>query len=352
MRSRWTIEEAAQWADASPWLLGCNFTPSTAANQLEMWQAEMFDPDTIDRELGWAASIGMNSVRVFLHNLVWSHEGDAYLDRIDTVLARCESHGISMMPVLFDGVWHPTPRLGPQPQPKPGIHNSVWVQGPGAEMLYDAATWPELQRYVEAVVRRFGRDDRVAVWDLFNEPSQQDRQTLKDPNLLPTKQAAVDELVRLTFDWARSVGPQQPLTVGLFGELGNEADAAAGINATALELSDVVSFHSYDDAPGLERWIDAMTAEGRPVLCTEWLARSEGSTVELLEIMAQRNVGASNWGLVDGKTQTKFPWSSWWEPVPDDAPWFHELFHSGGEPYDDAEVALFRRVADEMRNNR
>lgn len=332
------------WFDETPWLVGCNFIPSTAGNQLEMWQLDTFDPETIDRELRWAASIGMNSVRVFLHNLIWSNEGSAYLDRIDAVLATCAKHGITMMPVLFDGVWNPLPALGPQPQPALGIHNSVWVQGPGAEMLHNSSSWPELQRYVEAVVGRFGEDPRVCVWDLFNEPAQHDGQTLKDPELFARKQTAVDQLVREVFDWTRAMQPRQPLTVGLYGDLSNSQDPAAGINATALELSDVISFHSYDPAAGLENWITRMSTHGRGVICTEWLARSAGSTIDLLDVMATHRVGAYNWGLVDGKTQTKFPWSSWWEAVAPDAPWFHELLHDDGTPYDVAEIALFQRL--------
>ena len=115
--------------------MGCNFTPSTAGNQLEMWQAATFDPETIDRELGWAAGLGMNAIRVYLHDLVFDADGDAFLERIDRVLDLADGHGIRAMPVLFDGVWHPRPQLGPQPEPKPNLHNSMWVQGPGSEVL-------------------------------------------------------------------------------------------------------------------------------------------------------------------------------------------------------------------------
>jgi len=349
VQERWSEEQATQWFKETPWLVGCNFTPSTAGNQLEMWQLDTFDLETIERELGWAASIGMNSVRVFLHNLLWSSEGTTYLDRIDAVLDVCAKHGISMMPVLFDGVWNPFPSLGPQPQPKPGVHNSVWVQGPGAEILHDPSEWPELRRYVEAVIGRFGNDPRICLWDLFNEPAQHDYQTLRDPELFVRKQAAVDELVREVFTWARGVGPAQPLTVGLYGDLTDPADPASGINATALDFSDIVTFHSYDPAAGLQNWITGMVAHGRGAICTEWLARSAGSTVDLLELMATHRVGAYNWGLVDGKTQTKYPWSSWWEPVSEDEAWFHELFHADGTPYDAEEVAVFRALANGHR---
>ena len=71
LASRWSVEQAQAWGINTPWLRGANFNPSTAINQLEMWQAETFDPQTIDRELGWAAGIGLNCMRVYLHHVAW-----------------------------------------------------------------------------------------------------------------------------------------------------------------------------------------------------------------------------------------------------------------------------------------
>jgi len=67
----WTAKQANDWYAQQPWLVGSNFIPSTAINELEMWQADTFDLPTIDRELGWAQTLGMNTMRVFLHNLLW-----------------------------------------------------------------------------------------------------------------------------------------------------------------------------------------------------------------------------------------------------------------------------------------
>jgi hypothetical protein len=170
--ARWSIERATQWHEQVGWLVGCNFTPSTAGNQLEMWQADTFDPETCDRELGWAAAIGMNSVRVFLHNLCWETDGEDFLDRFEQFLGIADGHGISVMPVLFDGVWDPNPKAGPQTDPKPKLHNAMWVQAPGAEILSSPDRWLALRSYVDAVVGRFAADDRVICWDLFNEPDQ------------------------------------------------------------------------------------------------------------------------------------------------------------------------------------
>src|SRR4051812_18999791 len=98
---QWSAEKANEWYTEKGWLLGCNYAPSSAVNQLEMWEAETFDPITIDRELGWAANLGFNSIRVFLHDLLWKHDSKGLLQRMDTFLNIAESHGIGVMFVLF-----------------------------------------------------------------------------------------------------------------------------------------------------------------------------------------------------------------------------------------------------------
>ena len=342
--ARWSPERAHRWRRETPWLVGCNFAPSTAGNQLELWQADTFDPATIDRELGWAADLGMNSIRLFLHDLLWEADGDAFLDRVERVLALAERHGIRTMPVLFDGVWDPHPRLGPQGEPRPGVHNSLWVQGPGADVLRDRQRWPDLQPYVQHVLARFADDERVVAWDLFNEPDQPNALSYAAQEIRH-KTRLVHALVDQVFDWAQEVDPSQPLTAGVFVGVSGAVERVGPLNRTMLARSDVISFHSYSRRDRLQRTIDHLEAYDRPLLCTEWLARSIGSTVDLLEVFGQRRVDAWCWGLVDGRTQTRFPWTSWLRRSPDDAPWFHELLHADGSPYDDAEVALLRELS-------
>src|SRR5512133_1841758 len=131
----WPVEQAWEWYRQQPWLVGCNFIPSTAINQLEMWQADSFDMKTIDRELGWAAAIGFNSMRVFLHDLVWQADAEGFKQRIKQYLAVAERHGILTMFVFFDDCWNTDPHLGRQPEPIPGVHNSGWVQSPGVKKV-------------------------------------------------------------------------------------------------------------------------------------------------------------------------------------------------------------------------
>src|SRR5690348_7355397 len=141
--SQWSEQQANDWYRNQPWLVGCNFSPSTAINQLEMWQADTFDLPTIDRELGWAQDLGFNTVRVFLHNLLWKQDSAGFTQRIDRFLEVADKHHIRVLFVLLDSVWDPYPHLGKQREPKPGLHNSGWVQAPGAEILTDRSRWGE-----------------------------------------------------------------------------------------------------------------------------------------------------------------------------------------------------------------
>ncbi|HUB51416.1 MAG TPA: hypothetical protein VL986_04675, partial [Terracidiphilus sp.] len=167
---RWSEAQANAWYEKQAWPVGADFLPSTAINELEMWQAETFDTVTIDRELGWAENIGMNTMRVFLHNLVWEQDPKGFDKRVDTFLTIAAKHHIKPVFVLFDSCWDPSPKLGPQHPPIPGVHNSGWVQAPGIEILEDPAQYPRLQKYVVGVVGAFANDQRILAWDVWNEP--------------------------------------------------------------------------------------------------------------------------------------------------------------------------------------
>ena len=343
-RDRWTVAEAEAWYAAQPWLVGANFVPSTAVNQLEMWQAETYDEATIDRELGWAAGIGFNTMRVFLHDLVWNADPEAYLSRIDRFLGVADRHGIGIMLVFFDGVWNPFPVAGEQPEPTPHVHNSQWVQSPGAEILGDLERHDELAAYVKGVVGRFRDDPRVVVWDLFNEPDSPNLAYLAVELSQEIKVAAAEALLRKAFDWARSMGPTQPITAGVWGGDWGDPEALSSINALMLDESDVLSFHSYALPAEVAERVADLQQYGRPLLCTEYMARSQGNTFQaILPIFAEERVGAYNWGLVSGRTQTIYDWFSWLTMDPANAdPWFHDVFYEDGTPYDPDEVALIR----------
>src|SRR5437016_4347054 len=250
---RWTEKAANEWYAKHPWLVGSNYTPASAINELEMWQADTFDRPGIDKELSWAESIGLNTMRVFLHDLTWQQDPAGFKKRIDTFLQIAEKHHIKPLFVLFDSCWDPNPQLGKQREPRPGVHNSGWVQSPGAEALRDSSQYPRLEAYVKGIVGAFGRDKRI----LWLQPYR------------------------------------------------------------------------------------------RPILCTEYMARGNGSTFQgSLPIAKKYHVAAINWGLVAGKTQTYLPWDSWQHPYTDREPaiWFHEIFRTNGIPYRQEEAEFIREI--------
>ncbi|HAM71061.1 MAG TPA: 1,4-beta-xylanase [Verrucomicrobiales bacterium] len=349
-RDQWTPERANGWYARQPWLAGCNFTPSTAINPLEMWQAETFDPATIDRELGWAEGLGFNSVRVFLHHIPWQQDSRGYLRRIDRFLDIAHHHHIGVMFVLFDAVWDPVPHAGPQPAPRPGVHNSGWVQSPGAEILGNPARHDELKGYVQGVIGRFKGDRRVHAWDLFNEPDNDNRNSYSRTEI-KEKAARSFELLEKTFGWARAMNPAQPLTAGVWLGTWKEASKLSRIERLMLESSDVITFHSYAPRPEVEECINNLRRYHRPVLCTEYMARPQKSTFDpLLGYFQSQNVAAYNWGFVDGKSQTIFPWDSWQKTYTAPPPvWFHDIFHRDGTPYDPKETDYIRRITRQRR---
>jgi hypothetical protein len=349
-RLPWTKAQAKEWYARQPWLVGCNYNPANAINQLEMWQAITFDPVTIDKELGWAESLGMNTLRVYLHDLLWEQDSTGFADRIDEFLTIAARHNIRPMFVIFDSCWDPSPKLGAQREPTPGVHNSGWVQSPGAAALQDTAQYPRLQRYVTGLVRRFRNDQRIVAWDVWNEPDNTNDSSYgqQEP---ANKVELIRQLLPKVFQWARAVQPSQPLTSGIWKGDWSSPEKLGAVEKIQLENSDVVSFHNYDGPQEFEKRVKWLQPYG-PLLCTEYMARGNGSTFQgTLPLAKKYKVAAYNWGFVAGKTQTYLPWDSWKKPYVDRKPtiWFHEIFKGDGTPYQPEEVALIRKLTGKKR---
>lgn len=324
---RWSVEKATQWYNSHKWITGANFLPSTAINQLEMWQADTFDPATIDRELGWAEGIGFNTMRVFLHSVAWKQDPAGFKKRMDQYLGLADKHRIQTMFVFFDDCWNKVPQPGRQPAPKPGIHNSGWVQDPGQPMSSDSTLFPELEKYVKDVLTTFRADKRILLWDLYNEPGNSG------------KRDSSYNLVTKVFRWAREVNPEQPLSAGLW------AWDFEKLNAFQLNNSDVVTYHDYEEPQWHQRVIELLKASGRPLICTEYMARTRNSRFHnILPLLKKQGVGAINWGFVAGKSNTIYAWDT---PIPaGDQPveWFHDIFFADGQPYRQDEVNLIKKL--------
>jgi hypothetical protein len=342
--TRWSEKKANDWYSQQPWLVGANFIPSDAINQLEMFQAATFNPALNDKELAMAESIGMNTMRVFLQDQLWAQDPEGFKKRLDTFLGIAAKHHIRPLLVLFDSCWETDPHLGLQHPPIPGVHNSGWVQSPGKQRLLDPAVEPQLKAYVQGVIGAFAQDDRILGWDVWNEPDNRGGDIAADEN---AKVKRVNELLPKAFTWARAVHPSQPLTSGVW--IGDWVHPDKQSTTTKIQLaeSDVISFHNYDWPEGFEARIKELQPLHRPLICTEYMARGNGSTFDTILPLAKKyHVAAINWGFVAGKTQTYLPWDSWQKPYVQSQPtiWFHEVFRQDDTPYRQREVDLIREL--------
>ena len=348
---RWSEQQARDWYARQPWLVGSNYNPASAINQLEMWQADSFDPKRIDLELGWAESLGMNTMRVYLHDLLWQ-DPEGFKRRLEQFLTIATKHRIKTIFVLFDSVWDPDPNAGKQRAPRPGVHNSGWMQSPGRAVLQNPSEYPRLEAYVKGVVGAFARDQRVLAWDIWNEPDNVNPGSYE--KLEPkNKVELVLRLLPQAFAWAREANPQQPLTVGVWKGDWSTPEKMTEMDRLQIELSDVVTFHNYDSPGELEKRINWLKRYNRPMICTEYMARGNGSFFfGGLMVGKVHSVGMINWGFVQGKTQTHLPWDSWDRPYVDREPsiWFHEVFRNDGTPYIPEEVEFIKRITGKVKS--
>jgi hypothetical protein len=319
----WSKQKANDWYKQKGWQSGCNYIPATAINTIEMWQKESFDAATLDRELGWAQELGFNTMRVFLNSLVWKSDKEGFKKRMDEYLAISASHKISAIFVFFDDCWNEESALGKQPDPKPGIHNSGWIQDPARSLRSDTVKlYSELEDYVKDIVSTFKSDDRVLMWDLYNEPG-----------------AGSIDLLKKTYKWVREINPSQPLTSGI-----NNLDHIE-INNFRLENSDVITYHNYGSTEEETCWIKFLKLYERPLICTEYLRRNVGCNFQnIMPLFRKYDVGAINWGFVSGKTNTVFGWD---DPRPDGkepALWFHDILRQDKSPFDAAETEIIKEI--------
>ena len=341
----WTNKQANEWYSQQPWLVGANFLPSTAINELEMWQAETFDTATIAREFKWASSLGMNTMRIFLHDLAYQQDPQGFKKRIEMLLRIASRYGIRPLFVLFDSCWDPFPHKGKQHDPAPYLHNSGWVQSPGADALKDTLQYPRLKKYVTDIVSFFRNDKRVLGWDAWNEPDNTNDKSYGrfEPY---NKVELVQNLLKKVFVWVRSANPSQPITSGIWAGNWVSHDSLRAIEKLMIEQSDIISFHNYGAADDFEKCINQLQHYQRPIICTEYMSRGNGSFFETsLPIAKKYKVAAFNWGLVDGKMQTIYPWDSWQvKYTSEPALWFHDIFRTDGTPYKKAEVDFIKTI--------
>jgi hypothetical protein len=327
--ARWTEKQANDWYARQGWITGSNFQPSTAINQLEMFQKETFDLSTIDRELGWAEELGFTAMRVYLHHILWTTDKEGFKKRLHEYLSVSSKHKIKTIFVFFDDCWNDSYAPGKQPDPKPGIHNSGWVRDPGTMIYAHPDTMKVLEAYVKDIMTTFAKDERVLLWDLYNEPGNSG-QFNKSMSLLKN-----------VFAWARQVNPTQPVSAGIW----HGGKEFVDLNKFQLANSDVITYHQYQYIDKHLSTLDTLTKHNRPLICTEYMARTNGSLFQtIMPVLKEKKVDAINWGFVSGKTNTIYAWNT---PIPSGAEpdlWFHDIFRKDGTPYSKDEVSVIKKL--------
>jgi hypothetical protein len=357
--NQWSPEKAREWYHQQPWMVGCNFLPSTAINQVEMFQPGTYDPVTIRRELAMAKGLGFNTLRVFLHDILWKEEvREGFLKNFDDFLGICESNGMRCIIVFFDDChWDHDIKLGAQQPRVTGVHNSGWFKCPGSKLVTAYANQTisdndkaRLKGYVQGILQRYAHDSRIVMWDIYNEPS-----------LPKTKVLLTD-----AWTWAREINPSQPLSGCAFG-------GARQYQDIQCPNSDILTYHCYATGGQLKSITELKNQYSqRPVICTEYMAR-DGSTFQHdLPILKENKVGAINWGFVNGKSGTVWRWPSQkplhdivdhpdWslakiekeigfdrpapgKNYPEPTLWFHDIFRMDGTPFDQKEVDFIKEI--------
>ncbi|MEO5592298.1 MAG: cellulase family glycosylhydrolase [Chitinophagaceae bacterium] len=325
---RWSEKRAQDWYNKQPWYCGFNYIPAYAINYTAMWDKTTFDGAAIDKELTLAEASGMNVLRAVLQFAVYDDDPEYFLRTLDTFVSICDRHKIKFMPSLFDDCvfgLEVDPKVGKQPAPLKGWYAWAWSPSPGHSLVIDERQHPRIEKYVKAVIGQFKNDPRILLWDLYNEPTNGGMGSATFP------------LLKKVITWARTIDPSQPLSIDIWNN-------DKRLNDIAIPASDVITFHNYSNKEGLEKQINDLKQYNRPLICTEWMNRPNGSLIATnLPVFHDEKVGCMLWGFVNGKTQTDLPWGHRpGDPIP--AIWQHDLYHPDFSPYQPEEINTIKKL--------
>ena len=362
---KWSKEKAWEWYNSRPWMRGFNFVPSDCSGWVEMWQeynhAEKVE--TIRRELALAKQIGFNVIRQFLAFDVWLYQRESFLKNVEEFLSIAAENDIGVLFVLISdggrpkkkpdfgeinaGVFHGS--FAVNARMIPGIFPCTDAPAPAPAApaappapLYSPVDEPELAekfyQYVDDLASRYAKDERVIVWNIWNEPGNSNRGTLSVPHM------------KKAFEIFRSYDPIQPLCTDVWRM--PKSNILTEEETIAIELSDIISYHDYGSLDHSVRVIEFLRQYGRPMLNTEWLHRIQYNNVAThLPLYYNNNIGIFNWGFVNGKFRGNEPWEGCWRRYAkgeklDIYKWQHDLLRPNYRPYDPEEIKKFSMYAE------
>lgn len=345
-QGQWTPEQAWEWYNTQPWIRGFNGYPSNCVNRIAMWQKYNHEEvaKQIDYEFGLAEELGFNAVRCFIQFEPWYYEHDSFMANLEEYFTMADAHGIRVMLVLGNDCTVAKSRFKPavfgeqkidwgyHSGIKGGQHAGDYTEA-GYQLLDDPEIGPKYFDMVDEFAKKYGQDDRLQIWDIWNEYGNSHRGKMSLPALLQFA------------DILRSNRVKQPITAGPLN--------TPELRDPCHELSDIISFHYYGPNEGVIPMIEELRERWeRPLLNTEWLNRIGRNTVDYqFPLYYLERIGSYNWGLIQGYSQTFEPWGGYYirqskgEEL-DLTLWQHDLYRFNGLPYIPAETKLIRRFCD------
>ena len=354
MNKRYSEIEIKKWYESLPWLRGSNFLPSNVINRLDMYQSYKSDEHlrVSDIELDLHEKIGFNTVRLWLDFDCYYLEKEKYLEILEEYISLCDKHHQLVMLVLAHEEDLPydtfkAKELGEQRK----YYNHFNRDYP---QYYEMA--PRKKHYLEfdetrdlflemidVVVNKYKNDKRIIAWNIYNEPG------------ITIGNRAIP-LLELLFDKVRKINPIQPLSADIWRDVDENGIPYSPEERKALELSDFISFHSYNKYPSFTKKIEALEKHNRPIIVTEWLQRINHNNVEdIYPYLAKKRIGAYCWGFVEGDTFTNEPWENLWKEIEinpnydyDFSKWQHNLFRRNLHPYIPKEIELIKKINEKV----
>lgn len=263
------------------------------------------------------------------------------MERFERYIAFCHEYVMSAMIVLANDCMPPKTELWKMPyvgeqQYDIGYHGGKKHSQHGSHSgpaphfyLDDDKTRDNYFEMIREIVSKYKDDERICIWDVYNEPGNSRRRDITLPNL------------KAIFSIVREIAPSQPLTCGVWNISGDPNTALDEPQQYALDNSDIISYHCYKEYSEHVKIIKRLKKEGRPLLNTEWLGRCFNNDVfSLFPLFYLEKIGCYNWGFVAGKYQTYEPWEGTWEQYTENPSmnvdftvWFHDLYRPNHRPY-------------------
>lgn len=356
IRGRWSKERVWKWYNERPWIRGCNYMSRDCANRIDQWQEHGFEErfETTCEELKLAAETGFNSIRIIPEFYVWLKEHDGFMQRLERYVAAADKFGISCMVVFGNDCCPPKEEalnrlhLGEQ-HVDWGYHGGRKIsqhgrfEGAGYSVLDDPETAEKFYEFVREIVEKYKNDERIIIWDVFNEPGNSRRYSMSHLHM------------KKFFEIIRKIDPIQPLTAGIFSVSGYfDYGKLPEIEKFGLENSDIISYHNYNSYINNVLELKRLKEFERPVINTEWLNRCAGNNVEeMFPLFFLEKVGCYNWGFVAGKYQTYEPWNTIWDDLKSGAEyaknydftkWLHDLYRPSLNPYNPKEIEIIKTI--------